>query len=160
MTSKPLIELSAACRHRLATRFDDASRERAFEAIERWLRTPEAYPSSPIDDGGCTVTVGGVILEIRESPLGGIVIGRIVLAAGGPSQFTATRDRGTRPHPQACPGGSKAPPALRFEGVVTALDDEQRGRPRSTERLCQRPETAIGRRHGRTKLTTCVCQKP
>jgi hypothetical protein len=150
MTYKSPIELSAACEQQLATQFDDASRERAFEAFERWLRTPEAYPPSPIDDGGCTVTVGGVILEIRESPLGGIVISRIVLAAGGPSHRTATRDRGTRPHPRACPSGSKAPPALRFKGVVTALDDEQRGRPRSTERLCQLAETAIERRHGRT----------
>lgn len=121
MASKPAIELSAACKHRLATQFDDASRKRAFEAIERWLRTPEAYPPSPIDDGGCKVTVSGVILEIRESPLGGIVIDRIVLAAGGPSHRTATRDRGTRPHPRACPGGSKAPPALRFACRVMAL---------------------------------------
>lgn len=98
MTSKPPIELSAACKHRLATEFDDESRERAFEAIERWLRRPEAYPPSPIDDGGCTVTVGGVILKIRESPLGGIMIGGVVLAA---DHRTATRDRGTWPHPRS-----------------------------------------------------------
>jgi hypothetical protein len=81
MVSKQPIELSAACKRQLATRFDGASRERAFEAIERWLRTPEAYPPSPTDHGGCTITVEGVILEARETPVGGIVIEHIVLTA-------------------------------------------------------------------------------
>jgi hypothetical protein len=109
MTCKLPIELSAACKHRLATEFDDASRARAFGAIERWLRTPEAYPPSPIDDAGCTVTVGGVILEIRESPLGGIVIGRIVLAAGGPiSSHCHARSRNSAP-PPGLPGWVQGP---------------------------------------------------
>ena len=92
MMSKLPIELSAACKRQLAAKFDDAGRERAFEAIERWLRTPEVYPPAPTDDGGCTIMVDGVVLEIRETAAGGIVIDRIVLTAAQ-YQFSAYKAR-------------------------------------------------------------------